>query len=171
MQQGSDILTWIKKPYVQISHGFLFPTGWALHLWGSTVVARELSFILSLRFDMCSPTAPALEHGLERLFAVAKHIADQDVANPFQSRRQNIQGVLLFPPCQTPMVGILTFTNRTGHWCLSWRTLMLLKIVWHPWSVNLFLIVPWNTSHGVLWEDFSFLTFTLPVTQFIYFKT
>ncbi len=27
MQQGSDILTWIGKPYVQISHGFPFPTG------------------------------------------------------------------------------------------------------------------------------------------------
>lgn len=27
MQQGSDTLTWIGKPYVQISHGFPFPTG------------------------------------------------------------------------------------------------------------------------------------------------
>lgn len=67
------------------------------------MVARELSFILSLHFDMCSPTAPALERGLGRLFAMAKHIADRDIAYPFQLRCQNTQGVLLFPPCQTPM--------------------------------------------------------------------
>ena len=41
MQQGSDILTWIKKPYVPISHGLFFPTDWVLHLWGNTPAVRE----------------------------------------------------------------------------------------------------------------------------------
>lgn len=98
MQQGSDILTWIKKPYVQISHGFLFPTGWALHLWGSTAVAQELSFILSLHFDMCSPTALALESR----FAAAKNVVARGVVYPFQFRL-NIQGILLFPAYRIPM--------------------------------------------------------------------
>lgn len=173
MQQGSDILTWIKKPYVQISHGFLFPTGWALHLWGSTAVARELSFILSLHFDMCSPTAPALERGLERRFATAKHIAARDVVYLFQLQRWNIQGLLLFPPYQIPVKRweFLTFTNPPVHRCLFWCTFVSLKIIWCPESVNLFLIIPWNTSRGVLREDCLFLTWTLPVTPFISFKT
>lgn len=41
MQQGSDILTWIKKPYVPMSHGLFFPTDQVLHLWGSTLVVRQ----------------------------------------------------------------------------------------------------------------------------------
>lgn len=98
MQQGSDILTWIKKPYVQISHGFLFPTGWALHLWGSTAVAaQEMSFILWLHFDMCSPPALALECSLEKLFAGAEHIAAPGIAYPFHLQHWNIPGVILFP--------------------------------------------------------------------------
>ena len=40
MQQGSDILTWIQKPYVPISHGLFFPTDWVLHLWGNTPMAH-----------------------------------------------------------------------------------------------------------------------------------
>lgn len=39
MQQGSDILSWIGKPYVRISHAFPFPTGRALPLCGSSLVA------------------------------------------------------------------------------------------------------------------------------------
>lgn len=113
-------------------------------------MAQELSFILWLHFDTCSPSAPALQCGLEGLFARAEHVAAPGVAYLFRLQRQNSPGVLLFPHS-------IKFPRKDGNLRIYKPTSLPMPILVHPrvtennlisLSVTLFLIVPLKDACG-----------------------